>query len=421
MITKIEQITIATVGVLALAVAPIAPLLTIAALSILAFYQWVRSQNQLQLASSINHPVKDYKVADSVMLISSDGIILDCNNQVLPMFGYERSEVIGNAIEFLMDPSLQKHHVSLRNLFFITSGQRRMQNRVWALHKDGHRVHIEVFLEITSINDQSNVICSIRDITRFWKREQDLLAQNRMLENTQNIGFGILHSTLGGAIVMANGYVSRLLGYSTDECKSLSLPDIVHPSDRHVIDSINHELLDNAGAQHSETARMRNASGHYIWCRIHASLVLDTDESQVMTWVIHDISNVKALQASLELKTFEFDSLLKALSNRGEAVWIAMPGMSRILYANDAFLQQWQLNEQQMQDYPARMKSCLHADDLNAINAVYDGHMRGPWQLEYRITNSKGAQKTLAERGFMVTSASGDASVLICIQTDITG
>lgn len=136
MITKIEQIAIATLGVLAMAVAPIAPFLTIGVLAILALFQWVRSQRQLTASQKITHPVKDYKVADSVMLISSDGVILDCNHQVLPMFGYERSEVIGNSIEFLMDPSLQKHHVGLRNMFFITSGQRRMQNRVWALHKD---------------------------------------------------------------------------------------------------------------------------------------------------------------------------------------------------------------------------------------------------------------------------------------------
>lgn len=417
MITKIEQIAIATLGVLALAVAPLAPLLTIGVLAVLALYQWARNQRQLATAQKITHPVKDYKVADSVMLISSDGVILDCNHQVLPMFGYTRDEVIGNSIEFLMEPSLQKHHVGLRNMFFITSGQRRMQNRVWALHKDGHRVHIEVFLEISSINDQSNVICSIRDISRFWKREQDLLAQNRMLESSQNISFGILHSSLSGAIVLANGYIARLLGYSTDECKALSLPDILHAEDRHIIDDINHQLLDKNVTNHTEIARLRNVSGQYIWCRIHASLVAASDDSEVLTWVIHDISKEKSLQGSLDIKTFEFEALMKALSNEHQAVWIATPGMTRILYVNDAFMTQWKLSDVHITDYPKILKNSMHADDRAAYETVYAGHMRGPWQLDYRVSNRHGSESKVSERGYLVTSPSGDASVLVCIQT----
>ena len=272
-------------------------------------------------------------------------------------------------------------------------------------------------MEISSINDQSNVICSIRDISRFWKREQDLLAQNRMLENTQNIGFGILHSNLSGAIVMANGYISRLLGYSADECKALSLPEILHAADRHIIDDINHHLLDKNETQYKENARLRNVSGQYIWCRIHASLVLAPDESQVVTWVIHDISKVKSLQASLDTKTFEFEALMKALSSRHEAVWIAMPGMTRILYVNEAFLTQWKLTDAHLVDYPTILKNSIHTDDRAAYEAIYTGHMRGPWQLDYRVSNRHGSESKVSELGYMVTSTSGDASLLVCIQT----
>lgn len=413
---KFEQITIAITAIVALAVSTFMPLAGIALLVLLVAFQWARSQRQALKARKITQPVQDYRVPDSVMLINADGIILDCNHQVLPMFGYERSEVIGQAIEFLMAPSIQKHHVGLRNRFFMTSGQRRMQNRVWALHKDGHKVHIEVFLEISSIEQQSNVVCSIRDIGRFWQREQDLLAQNRLLESTHHIGFGIVQSTLGGTIVMANSYICRLLSYSQDECKTLPLSQIVHPDDSKILDAAYLQLLELGEAFFTENIRMRNAMGHYIWCRIQVNLVDQVDASQLFAWVIHDISTLKALQTNLDDKAFQFNALMKSLSAQ-QAVWIAKPGMTQMLEANQAFFDQWHLLDTNLQSYPKTFRQTIHPDDVARVNAVYDGHMRGQWQLQYRVVGKNGTDKTVSEKGVMVTSETGDSSVLICFQT----
>lgn len=412
---KFEQITIAVGAIAALALATIAPFIGVGLLLVLVLFQWLRWHRYLNNAVQITQPVKDYMVADSVMLINANGIILDCNRQVLPMFGYERSEVIGQAIEFLMAPSMQKHHVGLRDMFFITSGQRRMQNRVWALHKDGHRVHIEVFLEISSINDQSNVICSIRDISRFWQREQDLLAQNRLLETTHNIGFGILHSSLGGRVVMANAYLSNLLSYSQDELKTLSLAQIVHSDDISKFDTICQQLLEHKTPVGNESVRLRTAMGHYIWCRIQANLVSNGDDSPLFAWVIHDISTLKALQSQLDEKNFEFKALMKSLSAQ-QSVWISKPGMTRMLQVNQAFLDHWNLTDDDVKTFPSTFRRQVHPDDMTKVNAVYDGHLRGQWELEYRLVTENGAEKTVSEKGVMVTSETGDASVLICFQ-----
>lgn len=382
---------------------------------LIIFYLLFRSYRSKYSINKIDYPVSEYRVADTVMLINSNGVILDCNNQALPMFGYQKSEVIGQSIEFLMDKSLHHQHVGLRNRFFITSGQRRMQNRVWALHKSGKRVHVEVYLEISAAGNQANVICSIRDIEKYWQRESELLAENRILKSTQDAKIGIVHVTLSGHFIMTNPYFSQLLGFNAEEFKSLSLHELVHENDIQKFSDAHNNLLNQGPNQTTFEVRLKNIKNHFIWVSVQASFYKNESDTSHFTWVITDRSELMALQKNVSKIEFEIEAIINNALEQ-TSVWVSIPGMNYISRINSNFTKLWGLNISDLQSNPRLFLKQVHPDDLNRVHEIYQGHLRGGWHIDYRIITPAGKTKHISEFGKLIPATDEHPGLLICTQ-----
>jgi len=364
-------------------------------------------------SQSLSVPVSDYRVADTVMLINSQGLILDCNHQVFPMFGYTAEETIGKPIEFLMDPSLQSEHVSLRDRFFITSGQRRMQNRVWGVHKEGHRVHIEVHLEISSIGSQANVICSIRNVEAFWLREKELVLENQILKASQEGFIGLVHSTLGGQILLANNFLSNLLGYSTDEFKSMSIHDLVHDSHLEALSAAELMLIDGRSMNQSLNLLLLNNRGHSVAAKLMLALV-ETKKEHFISWTITDRTTEIALERQVKRLNSELEALINSVPGK-TAIWVSTPGMSNLIRTNEIFTHIWGCSSDELQTNPRAFLTKIHSTDQSRAMEVYQGHLRSGWHQEYKMTSESGMDFQVTETAKLIPDEH-DVGYLVCFQ-----
>ncbi|HET6226471.1 MAG TPA: PAS domain S-box protein [Bacteroidia bacterium] len=128
---------------------------------------------------------------NAMVLVNSAGSIALVNHQVEVLFGYQRSELIGNKIEMLIPERFRNHHPEHRSGFFQKPQTRAMGigRDLFGLKKDGTEVQIEIGLNPIETLEGHMVLASIIDITerkvkeQMAKRQIELETKNEELEH----------------------------------------------------------------------------------------------------------------------------------------------------------------------------------------------------------------------------------------------
>lgn len=104
---------------------------------------------------------------DGIVLVGPDGAIRDVNPCALRMFGYERSEIVGRAVDMLVPRDLQRRHVDHRQRYLESPRARPMGvgMELRGLRKDGSEFPVEISLSPVTGTEGSHVISIVRDLT----------------------------------------------------------------------------------------------------------------------------------------------------------------------------------------------------------------------------------------------------------------
>ncbi|HEY4379009.1 MAG TPA: PAS domain S-box protein [Acidobacteriaceae bacterium] len=120
---------------------------------------------------------------DAGIVVDAAGTICVVNAQAERVFGYERSELLGQPVEMLVPQRFRRTHADLRQAFFSEPVMRRMGRgrELPALRKDGSEFPAEVSLGSFAGEEETLVSCAIRDITeRKAMQEQLYTSQQRL-------------------------------------------------------------------------------------------------------------------------------------------------------------------------------------------------------------------------------------------------
>src|SRR5262249_46622925 len=85
---------------------------------------------------------------DALVVIDRTGTIVLVNLRTEELFGYTRTELLGQAVELLVPPRFRRGHVGHRSAFFATPHSRPMGLglQLWGLRKDGSEFPVEISL-----------------------------------------------------------------------------------------------------------------------------------------------------------------------------------------------------------------------------------------------------------------------------------
>lgn len=115
---------------------------------------------------------------DATLMIGPDGLIQLVNSQTEKLLGYSRDELIGQAIEILVPPRYRTGHPRNLKAFFEHPRNRPMGagRELFATTKQGRDIPVEISLSPLQIEDDTLVLCTVRDITDR-KQAIELIAQ----------------------------------------------------------------------------------------------------------------------------------------------------------------------------------------------------------------------------------------------------
>jgi PAS domain S-box-containing protein len=144
----------------------------------------------------------------AMIIIGADGRITLVNNQTEKLFGYDRSELLGQHIEMLVPERFRSHHPGHRDMFFAAPVARAMGagRDLFGVRKDAGEVPIEIGLSPISTADGQFVLASIIDITERKRFETALQAKSAEMER---FTYTVSHD-LKSPIITIKSYISMI-------------------------------------------------------------------------------------------------------------------------------------------------------------------------------------------------------------------
>jgi len=121
---------------------------------------------------------------DAVVVVDQSGCIVLANRQTELLFGYSRTELLGQTIEILLPERLHQRHRGQRDGYLDAPGVRPMGSGrdLTARRKDGSEVPVEISLSPLQTESGVLVSAAIRDISERHLAQQALRAARDELE-----------------------------------------------------------------------------------------------------------------------------------------------------------------------------------------------------------------------------------------------
>ncbi len=130
--------------------------------------RWKRAENRFRQAVEA--------APNGMLMVNGEGIIVLTNPSLEKLFGYTRSELLGQPVEMLVPEMRRAQHVEDRRSFFQAPDVRIMGvgREIAGVHKNGAVIAVEVGLSPLRTNDGLFVLASVIDVTERRRALADL-------------------------------------------------------------------------------------------------------------------------------------------------------------------------------------------------------------------------------------------------------
>ena len=259
---------------------------------------------------------------------SSDGMYIDVNLGFTELTGFTREDVIGKSsldINIWHNPSDRELLVDgLKDQGFVRNMEARFRM------KDG-RVRTGLISARTMIlHGQPHILSVTRDVNDWKRAEEALLESERKYKDLFDNSTDLIYThDVAGNFTSINEAVTRLLGYSPEECLKLNVKHLIHPdylpSGQDTFDAKLARVVEKSGPY--EIAG-RAKDGCLVWLEVTNRLIKQDGKTIGVHGTARDVTERKEAEA-------ERSRLVTAIEQAGETILVTDP-TGEIIYVNPA-------------------------------------------------------------------------------------
>ncbi len=170
--------------------------------------------------------------SDASILVSDTGRIIAANDQAASLFGYEREELVGQAVEILIPERFREVHARKHAASVHAPRERAMgvEFELSARHRDGREFPIEMSLLPHQVRDRTTTVGIIRDVSEKVSAAREIARQRDMLRLvTDSLPALIAYVDHDLHYVFANRPFRKWFGIPPGDTISGTMPDVLGP------------------------------------------------------------------------------------------------------------------------------------------------------------------------------------------------
>jgi len=356
---------------------------------------------------------------DPMVLVDESGVIHQANVTAHKLLGYSPGSLQGQSVDILVPESIRPQHQHLVTLFFSSSGDRTMNNRIWIRGANGRKINGEIHLAMVELDHQRMALATIRDTSALWREERKLREQRKAYDELFELSYvGICKVSLGGRFLRVNLHLCELLGYSREELMELCFQDITNADDLDEDIAKVNSLLRGDESSYSMEKRYIHSSGDAVWANLTVSLIRDEqDFPDYFISVIQDITERKQSENLLQKSETKFRTIAETIQS---VVWMATPGLDHIFFVNRAIENVWGRNHQSFYTNPELFFDAIHEDDRERVIMEIQNRESGHWKLQYRVIHPHLGVRHIFDTGTEVIGEKGRQEYVVGLASDIT-
>ena len=161
---------------------------------------------------------------DAIIIVNSEGMILQANTQAEKIFGYDGKELIGKSVDILIPERFRKRHDEHLKSFIEKPRIRLMGSELelYGLKKDGTEFPVDIALGYLKTESGIIVLSIVRDITEHKIKDIQI---NLLLTLTQAVNDA---ADMNAAIEISLNKVCEATGWNYGEAWVLGKDKISH-------------------------------------------------------------------------------------------------------------------------------------------------------------------------------------------------
>lgn len=376
-----------------------------------------RAKDSYLLASIVE------STADAIITVDLDFNITSWNLSAEKIYGYNKSEIIGQHWAILLPLRTRAESIKLLSTMF--SDNRVMKFEVVRVHKNGEELSLALTASpIYSDSGEIIGICTIsRDISARKKFENAIYEHEKLLSTVlNNIPVGILSANAEGEILIANPALENMFGYELGELIGKKVSELVPLRLREDLESRRIEYWGSPEKQKlaevTEFIGLRK-DGFEVPIEIGVAPVVG-ERREVFASMI-DITEKKA--SALRLET-ENNTIKKVLELNTDGWWDWNILKREECYFSPTFKKLFGYEANELPNTSETWLDLVHPDDCEATVKSFERHLEvggeRPYYQQVRYRHRNGSIVHIICKGAAFKGKSGKYERMIGVHFDIT-
>jgi PAS domain S-box-containing protein len=310
--------------------------------------------------------------------------------------------------------------LALQKISFLTERQQAEE----ALRKANEKLEIRVEERTVELHNAVERVPTGTAISEAFRRGchqidgivQSSEQQFRAVFEKTAIGMGLVDAT--GELIASNRALHKIIGYSPEELRTMTLVDYTHPDDVSSDLALYQEVLEGKLDFYQMEKRFIKKNGELFWGRLTVSAIRCAGgEIQFTFGTVEDINERKQAEEALRESEARFRSFVE---NANDIIYSVTPrGIFSYVSPNWTDILGHSVSEIEGRALP----SFLHPEDLPTCLAIFNKVLQtGEKQaeIEYRVKHQDGSWRWHISNVSVSKDAEGKIVQLIGIARDIT-
>jgi PAS domain S-box-containing protein len=261
--------------------------------------------DELKQTSEMQYRLIFEGVQDAILVLASDGMILDCNSRSNEMFGWDKEALPGKNLTSLVSPEYSDVVMEELRARDLTDSP----YEAIGLHSNGEQFPVEITARHQTLNDIYVILVVVRDISERKHGEEALRESEAKFRNLAEKSPSMIFINKDGRIVYANEACVEIMGYSRDDLyhEDFNFLQLIAPEDQeNILEHFRAHLASEEVPQYE--SQLVTKDGRRL-SSIHATRLIPYGGETAILGVVTDVSDRIRAEETLMQRATEMELL----------------------------------------------------------------------------------------------------------------